>query len=105
MMTPFPFSTNIQTLPAMVLRKRLVEGQEKSSTKLSSLHRLVFTIKSFNAFAKREPMYRLSWARKGERNPEEFPAFVSMDEVFSTRAERERRPEHQRTDEAAQTSD
>jgi hypothetical protein len=79
--------------PAMVLRKRLVEAQERSSTKLSSLHRLVFAIKSFNAFAKNEPIYRLSWARKGERNPEDFPAFISMDEVFKSRAEREHRPD------------
>jgi hypothetical protein len=88
--------------PAMVLRKRLMESQEKSSTRLSQLHRLVFTIKSFNAFAKDEPIYRLSWARKGERNPEEFPAFVNMDEVLKARSARERRAERPHPDEADQ---
>ena len=74
--------------PAMVLRKRLVESQEKSSTKLSPIFRLVFTIKAFNAFAKGEQIYRLSWTRKGE-NTEDFPAFVSMDEVLKARRARE----------------
>ena len=85
--------------PAMVLRKRLVEAQEKSSTRLTSLHRLVFTIKSFNAFAKSEPINRLSWARKGDRNPEDFPAFVNMDEVFRARAGREPTTEQPNLDE------
>jgi len=74
--------------PAIVLRKRLVESQEKSSTNLSSIFRLVFTIKAFNAFARGELMYRLSWARKGE-HPESFPAFVGMDEVLKARRARE----------------
>jgi hypothetical protein len=67
------------------LRRRHVRGIDRPTREK---YRLVFAIKSFNAFALDESMKVLLWRRTAE-NPEDFPTFVRLDEVLKARRGRE----------------
>ena len=68
--------------PAFVLRETLLRNKGSRNKKLQRPVIVAYTIKAFNAFAKRERMRKLSWSDR-----EGFPEFVTSEQLLSSREE------------------
>ena len=58
--------------PVFVLREML-QKNNKRSVKMTTIHKLAYLIKAWNAWRDNKEVYQLSWRRIG-KNPEDFPA-------------------------------
>lgn len=63
--------------PAFVLRETLLRNKVNRNKKLQRPVVVAYTIKAFNAFARREPMRKLSWGAL-----EGFPEFVAAEQLL-----------------------